>query len=108
MMNWGLLRRAAHAEVGRWRARPIAEILAQFPTKNTGPACYSTEFESHSIGVVLTLLSAGPELIELLLEVQPNDPADIDAISAPRAPGAGGWSDEELGLVSEYFCIARG
>ena len=56
----------------------------------------------------LEVLQLRNEAVDLLLQAQPADETDIDAISVPRAPGQRGvYSDDELGIVSTNFWIDR-
>jgi hypothetical protein len=106
-LTLAILQGAVAAEVEKWRRRPADEVLALIPSKEVDHE-YEWSVAGSRVGFSLELLQVRSEAVDLMLEAQPIDDADIEAIRVQRAPGQqGGWSDDELGIASMYFWIER-
>ncbi len=101
------LHSAVDAEVEKWERRSPDEVLALIPSKLEDYE-YELDVDGSMVHFNLELLQVRDEAVDLMIQAQPVNGADIDAILVPRAPGQkGGYSDDELGIASAYFWIDR-
>ncbi|MEQ1716093.1 MAG: hypothetical protein ABL907_08940 [Hyphomicrobium sp.] len=89
------------AEVAVWNAKQsdvIIRLLRQ------GPYAYEVVFKNVEYNCVADLLEQTEQYLHVMLDVQP-EPQFAHIIAAPREPGSGGWTSEQMGMVSENFII---
>lgn len=107
----GLVQRYKHemaeclaAEVALWEAKSRAQAKLDLE-----PHGGRYSFERTHCGAVYNLvvdsLGDSEDMLTILIDIQPDDPERIDVIAVPRARKSGGWTNEEMGMMSEMIFL---
>lgn len=92
------------AEVALWEAKSRAQAKRVLEVHGGRQLTERTHCGA-VYNLVIDLLSESEEMLTILIDIQPADPERIDIIAVPRLPGSGGWTDEEMGLMSALFFL---
>jgi hypothetical protein len=94
------------AEVALWEAKSRAQAKRDLEAHG---GRYS--FERSHCGAVYNLvvdyLGDSEDMLTILIDIQPDNSERIDAIAVPRARKSGGWTEEEMGMMSEIIFLRR-
>ena len=92
------------AEVALWEAKSRAQAKRDLEAHGG-----RNSFERTHCGAVYNLvvgsLGDSEDMLTILINIQPDDPERIDAIAVPRVRTSGGWTDDEMGMMSALFFL---
>ena len=91
-------------EVGLWKAKSRAEAARDLKI-HKGRKLLEKEYKGAVYNLVVDELADDEYMLTILIDIQPDDPEQIGLISVPRERVSGGWTDEEMGMMSEIIFL---
>lgn len=92
------------AEVVLWEAKSRAQ--AKLDLQAHGGRQLTERTHCGAVyNLVIDLLSESEEMLTILIDIQPDDTERIEVIAVLRLRTSGGWTDEEMGMISALLFL---